>query len=87
MSVRNARFHVFARLDDASRAQHGSVTISRATGLVTIRPKRRRKVYELMLSDIASMAVRSILRAEASAKRAVKKSRRCTLRVARWTGK
>jgi len=82
-SARTARFRVFARLDDASRAQHGTVTISRATGLVTIRPLRRRKVYELMLSDIASMAVRSILRAEAAVKAKSKRQVRRGLKVAR----
>jgi hypothetical protein len=71
-----SRFRIYARLDDASRAQHGTVTIDRENGLVTIRPLRRRRVYEFLLGDLASMAVRAQLRAEASAKRAAKKHSR-----------
>jgi hypothetical protein len=73
---RIARFTIYAKLDDASRAQLGTVTISRETGLVAIRPKRRRKVYEFLLSDICSLAVRQHLRAEAAGKRAIRRQQR-----------
>ena len=66
-----SRFQVFARLDQASRAQRGTVTIERESGLFQVRPLRRRRVYELMLSDVASIVVRSILRAELAERRIV----------------
>jgi hypothetical protein len=67
--VRRSRFRVVARLDLASRASVGTVTIDRGAGLFSVRPLRRRRVYELPLADVAAMVVRSIIAAEVRERR------------------
>lgn len=60
-----SRFRVVARLDMASRQSAGTVTIDRVAGLFSVRPLRRHRVYELPLSTVAELVVRSIIMDEA----------------------
>jgi hypothetical protein len=71
-----ARFRVCGRLDMASRASFGTVTIDRGADLFSVRPLRRRRVYTLPLSTVAELVCRTIIAAEAREKRAAKKARR-----------
>lgn len=71
-----AHFRVHGRLDMASRPTPGTVTIDRRAGTFTVRPLRRRKTYELPLSDVAAMVVRRIVNAEIFAKRLAKAAKR-----------
>lgn len=66
--MKAAHFRVCGLLDMASRPSYGTVTIDRVRGLFTVRPLRRRRVYELQLSTVAEMVCRAIIRAEARAK-------------------
>lgn len=72
--MRVARFRVLGRLDMASRPSYGTVTMDRAgTGMFSVRPLRRRRVYTLPLSTVAEMVVRSIIAAEVREKRAARR--------------
>lgn len=74
---RRARFRVVARLDMASRATPGTVTIDRsAGGTFAVRPLRRRREYVLPLATVAELVVRSIIVAEVRAKRAERRGGR-----------
>jgi len=73
--VRSAHFRVVGRLDNASKITSGTVTIARGAGLFTVRPARRRRVYELPLSDVATMVVQRILRAEELQRRQERKAK------------
>lgn len=70
-----AHFRVVGRMDSAGRITPGTVTIDRSAGLFTVRPLRRRKVYELPLSEVADMVVARIIRAEVFARRLARKRR------------
>lgn len=74
--MRRARFQIVARLEHASVATSGTVTIDRATGVVEIRPHRRRRVYLTTLAALASYAVRAELRAEEAERRKNRRRRR-----------
>lgn len=78
MRLRGNHFRICARLDLASRAQNGTVTIERAADAVLfhVRPLRRRRVYTLPLADVASMAVRAIVAAEVRERRRTRGGRR-----------
>jgi hypothetical protein len=69
MSARTARFRVVGRLDMAAKIVEGTVSISRGAGLFEIRRLRARHVYTLPLSDVATMVVQRIQRAEVFQKR------------------
>lgn len=69
-----ARFHVFERLDAASTPQHGTLTIDRESGLCSVRPKRRRRTFDLPLSFVARMICRHVLMAELAEKRATRRA-------------
>lgn len=71
-----ARFRVVAYLDRASRPTVGTVTIDRASGIFTVRPLRRRRVYELPLAAVAELVTRYIIRAELAERTAVKRATR-----------
>lgn len=64
-----AHFRVIGRLDNAAKIVSGTVTIDRRAGLFAVRPRCRRRVYELPLSTVADMVVSRIIRAETFAKR------------------
>jgi hypothetical protein len=72
----NARFRIVGRLDNASRVQPGTVTISRTSGTFAVRPLRRRKEYILPLATVAEMVCQRVMRAELLERRAAKKRRR-----------
>jgi hypothetical protein len=63
--MRRARFKIRAKLDRAF-PEEGTVEIDREASLFSVRPKRRRKRYELTLEKVASMVVASVCRAEAA---------------------
>lgn len=72
-----SHFRVVARLDEAW-PQDGTVTVDRHTGLFTVRPKRRRRVYELPLSYVADMVVARVIRAEVQERKAARKAGKLT---------
>jgi hypothetical protein len=67
-----ARFRVHGRFN---RATSATVTINRDTGLITVRPLRKRRSYELPLSWAAEAVMWQVLKAEAAEKRAAKRAR------------
>lgn len=73
--MRRAKFPVLARLD-RPRAQEGTVTIDRGLGLVSVRPKRRRREYTLPLSAVAEIICSVVMKAELSERRRARKARR-----------
>lgn len=68
-----ARFRVSGRFNGTTAA---TVTVNRDTGLVTVRPLRRRRAYELPLAWAAEAVMWQVLKAEAAEKRAARKVRR-----------
>ncbi len=71
-----ARFRVLGRLDRASALTEGTVTIERETGIITVRPLRKRRTYSLTLGEVATWICQTIIRAEVAEKRARKRARR-----------
>jgi hypothetical protein len=68
--VRRSRFRVVARLDMASRASVGTVTIDRgAAPLFSVRPLRRRRVYTVPLATVAEWVVRTLIAEEVRERR------------------
>lgn len=55
------RVKVLGRLDNV---QGGTVTIDRERGLIAVRPKGRRREYELPLSYVANMIVARVVKEE-----------------------
>jgi len=74
--VRVSRFRIYARLEMASRATHGTVMIARKEDLFSVRPLRRRRIYSLPLSVVAQMVVRSIIATEVREKAKAKRAKR-----------
>lgn len=70
------RFEVVGRLDSASKVQRGTLTIDTVSGIASVRPFRRRKVYELSVSGLAEILVQRAVRAELVEKRKEKAERR-----------
>jgi hypothetical protein len=70
--VRVARFKVWGRFDGAPSA---TITIMSdgTTGLVSVRPYRRRRDYTLTLGDVAQVVIGRVVRAEAREKLAEKR--------------
>lgn len=69
-----SRFRVVARLDMASRATVGTVTIDRggAVPLFSVRPLRRRRVYTVPLATVAEWVVRTLIAEEVRERRRAK---------------
>lgn len=67
-----ARFAVVAPLD-GTVPQAGTVTVDRASGLVSVRPKGRRRTYEVTLGAVATMVCQRVLRAEVAERRKARK--------------
>lgn len=63
-----ARFRVLGRLD-GTRVLEGTVTITRDSGLISVRPLRRRREYVLPLSAVAEMIVARVVRTEVEERR------------------
>jgi hypothetical protein len=74
MSV--CRFRVLGRLDGAGGAREGTVTIDRTTGIISVRPLRRRKQYQLTLTQVADYVCRVNVLAELREKQKNRKNRR-----------
>ena len=66
-----ARFRIAGRLD-TGRLQDGTVTINRASGLIAVRPPRRRREYVLPLGAVAEMIVSKVIKAEVAETRRAK---------------
>lgn len=62
--ARMAHFRVVGKLDHAARVQEGTMSIDRDTGIVHVRPKRRRKVYECTVDALAQVVVQRSIRLE-----------------------
>ena len=60
---------------DAGSPTRGTVLIDRDAGLFHVRPFKRRRTYTLPLSDVASIIVAKIVKAEVAEKRRAKKAR------------
>lgn len=67
-----ACFRVVGRLDTV-RLQEGTVTVNRASGLIAVRPLRRRREFVLPLSAVAEMVVAKVIKAEVAEKRAARR--------------
>ena len=71
-----ARFRVYGRIDGVNEC---TVTIDRETGVIAVRPLRRKRTYELPLAFVAGIIFERIAKAEArlkvEAKRAARKAR------------
>ncbi len=57
-------------------ARTATVTIDRELGLITVRPYKRRKTYELPLAWAAETIIWHVIKVEAAEKRAAKKAAR-----------
>lgn len=76
--TRPARARVVGNFDGAKEA---TVTMNRAAGLLTVRPIRRRRIFELPLSVVAEMVMWRVVKAELfKAKMAKGKERRARRR-------
>jgi hypothetical protein len=73
---RPARARVFGPLDSTGQPQEGTVTLDRARSLLSVRPLRRHRTYELPLCDVATMVCQRVLLAERREKAAEKRRRR-----------
>lgn len=73
--ARNAHFPVLGRLGYA-RVSEGTLTIERATGIVTVRRKRSRTRYQLTLDKVAEIIAQKHCEAIAREKRAAKIAKR-----------
>jgi hypothetical protein len=67
-----ALFRVYGRFNGTDTA---TVTINRASGIISVRPLRRRRAYELPLAWAAEAVMWHILKAEAAERRAAKRKR------------
>jgi hypothetical protein len=72
-----ARFPITGTpLDNAVGRQSGTVLIDRENGDFHVRPKGRRRLYTLPLSQVAHMVCSTIIRSELLEKRALKRAKR-----------
>lgn len=68
-----AHFKVYGRFNGKSEA---TVTIDRGSNLISVRPHRMKKVYQLRLEDVADIIIWRIVKSEAAEKRALQKAKR-----------
>ena len=68
-----SRFKVTGTFDVGGGAQTATVEIDRNSGLISVRPLRRRRAYSLPLSAVAAWICQSIIRAEVRERRAAKR--------------
>ena len=80
MAKRKAKFRVMGMFEMACRPQEATVSIDRDTGVVEIRPLRRRKIYLTTLAAMASVAVRREIQREVQEKKKAKKTKKKFLR-------
>ena len=67
--ARKVHIPVIGRLDRAAGVRQGTMTIDRAAGLITVRPRRSRKTYTLCTDRVADWVVSFCIRAELVEKR------------------
>lgn len=75
-----AHFKLFGRFNGATEC---TVTIDRNNNFIQVRPKRRRKVYEMRLEDVAEMIIWRMVKAEIIEKKKAKAAKRKGLLSAR----
>lgn len=68
-----ARFPVVGQLDGAGGNTRGTVLIDRDAGTFSVRPLRRREMYTLPLSVVATMVCKAIILGKLREKRALNK--------------
>jgi hypothetical protein len=76
-----SRFRVLGKLDGTGGARDGTVLIDRMSGIIEVRPIRRRRTYALHLSDVATWICQRVIMAELAEKRAAKRQKRRRSRV------
>jgi hypothetical protein len=72
---RLVRLRVVGRLDTA-RAQDGTVTITRDSGLIAVRPLRRRREYVLPLATVAEIICARVIKAEIAERKSSRRKAR-----------
>lgn len=70
---RRARFKVVARLD--GRPASVTITIDRASGLLAVRPKYRRREYVVPLATVAEVVYARLVKAEVAARAKARRKR------------
>lgn len=73
---RVARFRVYGRFDVASGAQEATVEVDRGTNVIRVRPKRRRRTYDLDLATVASIICEKVIRYELAEKKRLRREKR-----------
>ena len=63
-----ARFEILGRFD-GHKVTRGTLAVDRETGLISVRPHRRRKVYQLPASFVAEIICQRCIRAEVNQKK------------------
>lgn len=63
------RFRVIGTFDLAGGSQVATVEIDRISGIVSVRPLRRRRTYSLPLADVAAWICQATIRAEVRERR------------------
>lgn len=71
-----SRFKVTGTFDISGGLQTATVEIDRASGIVSVRPLRRRRAYSLPLAAVAAWICQVIIRGEVRERRAAKRGRR-----------
>lgn len=71
-----SRFRVVGTFDTAGGAQVATVEIDRASGLMSVRPLRRRRTYSLPLVSVAAWICQRIIHSELRERRRVRLRRR-----------
>jgi hypothetical protein len=74
--MRCSRFSVVGVLDGAGGVRKGTVIIERASGIMYVRPYRKRRIYAMPLAMVADMVCRRIIMNELHEKRAAKNKNR-----------
>lgn len=74
-----AKFKVFSGGGKFNGANEATVTIDRNNNLVQVRPKRRRKQYEMRLEDLAETIIWTCIKAELYEKKKAKKAKKLGL--------
>lgn len=71
-----SRFRVLGRLDRGGALTEGTVLIDRESGIIEVRPLRRRRTYAMNLSDVASWICHRVIVSELAEKKRLKKKAR-----------
>lgn len=77
--ARKAHFRVVGRLDKAAGVTEGKVTVevgAAGSAMFVVRPLRRRRTYELNLSDVADIVVYRVMMFEKKERLKAKKAAR-----------